>query len=58
LDGSSAAAELLDAANRLGNAVKRREDLHRMAESNRAFAQYPFVYRRVNPSLDNRITLV
>ena len=34
------AGELLDAANGIGNAVKRREDLHRMAESNRAFAHY------------------
>ncbi|MDA8063706.1 MAG: 30S ribosomal protein S7 [Actinomycetota bacterium] len=34
------AAELLDASNGVGNAVKRREDLHKMAESNRAFAHY------------------
>jgi len=32
--------ELLDAANGLGSAVKRREDMHKMAESNRAFAHY------------------
>ena len=34
------AAELLDASNGGGNAVKRREDLHKMAESNKAFAHY------------------
>lgn len=32
--------EIMDAANGLGAAVKRREDMHRMAESNRAFAHY------------------
>ena len=32
--------ELLDAANGLGSAVKRREDMHKMAESNKAFAHY------------------
>ena len=34
------ANEILDAANGLGAAVKRREDIHKMAESNRAFAHY------------------
>jgi small subunit ribosomal protein S7 len=34
------AAELLDAANNRGNAVKKKEDTHRMAEANRAFAHY------------------
>jgi small subunit ribosomal protein S7 len=34
------AAELLDASNGVGSAVKRREDMHKMAESNRAFAHY------------------
>ena len=33
-------AELMDAANYRGNAVKKREDTHRMAEANRAFAHY------------------
>ncbi len=33
-------AELLDAANNRGNAVKKREDTHRMAEANRAFSHY------------------
>ena len=34
------ANEILDASNRTGSAVKRREDIHKMAESNRAFAHY------------------
>jgi small subunit ribosomal protein S7 len=34
------AAELLDAANGRGSAVKKREDTHRMAEANRAFSHY------------------
>ncbi|MGB9112211.1 MAG: 30S ribosomal protein S7, partial [Acidimicrobiales bacterium] len=34
------ANEILDAANGLGAAVKRREDVHKMAESNKAFAHY------------------
>lgn len=33
-------SELIDAANNRGNAVKKREDTHRMAEANRAFAHY------------------
>ena len=33
-------AELLDASNNRGNAVKKREDTHKMAEANRAFAHY------------------
>jgi small subunit ribosomal protein S7 len=32
--------ELMDAANNRGTAVKKREDTHRMAEANRAFAHY------------------
>jgi small subunit ribosomal protein S7 len=32
--------ELMDAANNRGNAVKKREDTHRMAEANRAFSHY------------------
>ncbi|TWF78312.1 SSU ribosomal protein S7P [Pseudonocardia hierapolitana] len=32
--------ELLDASNGLGASVKRREDMHKMAESNKAFAHY------------------
>ena len=34
------ANELLDAANSTGASVKRREDMHKMAESNKAFAHY------------------
>ncbi len=34
------ANEILDAANGLGAAVKRRDDMHKMAESNKAFAHY------------------
>jgi small subunit ribosomal protein S7 len=33
-------AELLDASNKRGDAVKKREDVHRMAEANRAFSHY------------------
>ena len=33
-------AELLDASNSRGNAVKKREDTHKMAEANRAFSHY------------------
>src|SRR4030088_3123901 len=32
--------ELLDAVNGVGSAVKRRDDLHKMAEANKAFAHY------------------
>ncbi len=34
------AAELIDAANSQGNAIKRKDDTHRMAEANRAFAHF------------------
>ena len=34
------AAELIDAANNRGGAVKKREDVHKMAEANKAFAHY------------------
>ena len=34
------AGEIMDAANNLGNAVKKREDTHKMAEANKAFAHY------------------
>ena len=34
------AAEIMDAANNTGNAVKKREDTHKMAEANKAFAHY------------------
>ncbi len=32
--------EIIDASNNTGNAVKRKEDMHKMAESNKAFAHY------------------
>ena len=34
------AAEIIDAANGVGGAVKKREDTHKMAEANKAFAHY------------------
>ncbi len=34
------AAEIMDAYNGVGGAVKKREDMHKMAEANRAFAHY------------------
>jgi small subunit ribosomal protein S7 len=34
------ADELMDAAKNVGNTIKKREDTHRMAEANRAFAHY------------------
>ncbi len=36
------ANEILDAANNTGSAVKRKEDVHKMAEANKAFAHYRF----------------
>ena len=36
------AGEILDAANRRGAAIKKREDVHKMAEANKAFAHYRF----------------
>jgi small subunit ribosomal protein S7 len=36
------AAEIMDAANNTGAAVKRKEEMHRMAEANKAFAHYRF----------------
>ena len=36
------AAELMDAANGLGASVKKRDDMQKMAESNKAFAHYRF----------------
>ena len=36
------ANEIIDASNNTGSAVKKREDIHRMAEANRAFAHYRF----------------
>ena len=36
------AKEIMDAANNTGSAVKKREDTHKMAEANKAFAHYRF----------------
>ena len=36
------AAEIMDAFNNQGGAFKRKEDMHRMAEANRAFAHFRF----------------
>lgn len=36
------AKEILDASNGVGSSVKKKEDMHRMAEANRAFAHYRF----------------
>ena len=36
------AAEIMDAAENMGSSVKKREDLYKMAESNRAFSHYRF----------------
>ena len=36
------AAEIVDAYNNQGGAFKRKEDMHRMAEANRAFAYFKF----------------
>ncbi len=38
--GARLAGELLDAAEKRGNAIKKREDVHRMAEANKAFSHY------------------
>jgi small subunit ribosomal protein S7 len=36
------AKEIIDASNNIGSSVKKREDMHRMAEANKAFAHYRF----------------
>jgi len=38
--GQRLAEELMDAAEKRGNAMKKREDVHRMAEANKAFSHY------------------
>ena len=40
VDGERLAGEILDAINNLGNSVKKRDDTHKMAEANKAFAHY------------------
>ena len=51
------ANEILDAANNTGASVKRKEDMHKMAEANKAFAHYRFYnnYRRFYPWLEENI---
>jgi small subunit ribosomal protein S7 len=39
---SKLANELMDAANETGNAIRKREETHRMAEANKAFAHYRY----------------
>ena len=39
---SKLSSEFLDASKRMGNAVRQREDVHRMAEANKAFAKHRF----------------
>jgi len=34
------ASEIMDASNNLGASIKKREDMHKMAEANKAFAHY------------------
>ena len=36
------AAEVMDAANNTGSSVKKKEDTHKMAEANKAFAHFRF----------------
>lgn len=38
--GEKLAAELIDAANKRGSTIKKREDVHKMADANKAFAHY------------------
>jgi small subunit ribosomal protein S7 len=39
---SKLANEIMDAANETGNAIRKREETHRMAEANKAFAHYRY----------------
>ena len=41
------AAEIMDAYNNQGGAYKRKEDMHRMAEANRAFAHFRFLFNKL-----------
>jgi small subunit ribosomal protein S7 len=36
------ANEIIDSANETGNSIRKREEIHRMAEANKAFAHYRF----------------
>ena len=42
IPGHEFAGEIVDATNNTGSAVKKREDTHKMAEANRAFAHYRY----------------
>ena len=42
LEVAKTAVEIMDAANNAGSAVKRKEDMHKMAEANKAFAHYRY----------------
>ncbi len=42
------ANEILDATNNTGASVKRKEDMHKMAEANKAFAHYRFLIQEEN----------
>ena len=48
------AAEIMDAYNEQGGAFKRKEDMHRMAEANRAFAHFRFI----NPLPKNTVEVL
>src|SRR5262249_60034565 len=47
------AGELIDASNNRGNAVKKREDTHRMAEAHRAFSHYRWKYKQYDGPSDD-----
>ena len=42
MERAQGAGEILDAMNNTGSSVKRKEDMHKMAEANKAFAHYRF----------------
>ena len=53
------ASEIMDAFNKQGGAYKRKEDMHRMAEANRAFAHFRFkssYYNKVKGNGKSRFT--
>ena len=49
------ALELMDASRGEGAAVRRREELHRMAEANRAFVHYRWWERVISPGLEGQV---
>ena len=44
------AGELMDAANEAGSAVRKREETHKMAEANKAFAHYRYYLGQASPT--------